>query len=211
MLAGEDGMIVLDRVFRQKDTTFLRMLNELRLGYVSQETNAILMAKVRESALAGASSSYSANGAGHHHGGVGDDGKSKIVATKLFPKNDNVDSYNASELRKLPGDEKYDYEAVPGQDSKEPYLTQLMQGIKAPKNLELRIGAQVMLLKNVSTTRGLVNGARGVVVKFEKSQERSALYPMIPVVKFSVRLGEEVEEIEYPVVEDTWDIQVGGR
>ena len=41
-------MIVLDKVFRQKDSDFLRLLNELRRGIVSKSTNEILMRKVDE-------------------------------------------------------------------------------------------------------------------------------------------------------------------
>jgi hypothetical protein len=41
-------MIVLDKVFRQKDSGFLRLLNELRRGIVSPETNITLQRKVQE-------------------------------------------------------------------------------------------------------------------------------------------------------------------
>ena len=41
-------MIVLDKVFRQKDSHFLRLLNELRRGIVSKATNEILNKKVSE-------------------------------------------------------------------------------------------------------------------------------------------------------------------
>ena len=47
--AEKDNMIVLDKVFRQKDPTFLNLLHELRRGMVSSQSERFLLNKVRES------------------------------------------------------------------------------------------------------------------------------------------------------------------
>merc|ERR1712070_59996 len=46
-----------------------------------------------------------------------------------------------------------------------------------PRALTLKVGAQVMLLKNIAPERSLVNGSRGVVTGFEGPD-------MLPVVQF---------------------------
>ena len=48
------------------------------------------------------------------------------------------------------------------------YLKQLQKNCQAPGSLVLKVGAQVMLLKNLSVTSGLVNGTRGVIDSFVK-------------------------------------------
>ena len=63
----------------------------------------------------------------------------------------------------------------------------------APKQLSLRVGAQVMLLKNLDQTNRLVNGTRGVVVGFEPAAQAERMRrggcppanaPMLPRVAF---------------------------
>ena len=56
-------------------------------------------------------------------------------------------------------------------DSDEVYLKQINFLSPVPATLSLTVGAQVMLAKNVDVSQGLVNGARGVVVGFEKGGE----------------------------------------
>ena len=51
--------------------------------------------------------------------------------------------------------------------------------LQARDRIELKVGAQVLLVRNLSSRRGLVNGARGVVTKFQGSTMR------LPVVRFA--------------------------
>lgn len=68
-----------------------------------------------------------------------------------------------------------------------------------------------MLLKNISTARGLVNGARGTVVGFEKSNNRTANVPYIPLVKFQLYVGAHMTEETISLDQETWDIKQGER
>ena len=90
-----------------------------------------------------------------------------IKATKLFTHREDVDQLNQQELASLPGKEKSFW----GEDS-HPSMEQNLNGLcPVPKELVLKVGAQVMLAKNISVQEGLVNGARGVIAGFDASRK----------------------------------------
>lgn len=61
------------------------------------------------------------------------------------------------------------------------------KSIQAPKKLHLKIGAHVVLVTNLNVEAGLVNGATGVVVAFDKDpNDRVSPDNTYPVVAFSV-------------------------
>lgn len=198
-----ENIIDLKTVFRQKeDQSFLNLLNELRIGEVSPNTINILRAKVQEAQpLTESLSKQKLN-------------KTIVRPTKLFSTNKDVDAYNLEELQRLADQHENDADTEPRvfiavDEGREPYMTQLKAGTKAPQSLLLRVGAQVMLLKNLNTAEGLVNGARGTVIGFERSNGRSAHYPMLPIVKFDVIVGSERHEVTEVLPHDTWDVKNG--
>lgn len=78
-----------------------------------------------------------------------------------FPTRQEVENSNQRRLRDLPG-ESHRYEAL---DSGDPVIRdKLLSNMMAPKVLELKKGAQVMLIKNLDET--LVNGSLGTVIGF---------------------------------------------
>lgn len=133
-----DHTIGLTQVFRQRDPHFANMLNEMRLGRISEDTVKTFKDLSRPLSF--------------------DDG---LDVTELFPTRQEVERSNESRLRNLPGS-VYHYEAL---DSGDPAMRdRLLSNMMAPKAMDLKKGAQVMLIKNMDDT--LVNGSLGKVVGF---------------------------------------------
>ena len=193
--------VCLTTVFRQnKDPTLVKILNEARIGELSLESMDTLRRHGQRSLLPPSShrmvqhhSKKNDNHDDHHD----DENKSAVIeetttqATKLECKNAIVDRLNKMELDKLPG-ETYTYKAKDTCLNKM-YEGQLKSGCQAPEVLELKVGATVMLLKNLDPARGLVNGIRGVVVRFQKEsldpdgyppQRQSSKREEVPVIRF---------------------------
>lgn len=87
-------------------------------------------------------------------------------ATKLYSRNINVDDINDRELQRIDAEEKIFNMASDG------FVT-LVNGLKksclAQEQLKLKIGAEVMFIKNDTEYR-YVNGTRGIVIGFDKGE-----------------------------------------
>lgn len=82
---------------------------------------------------------------------------------RIFCKNVDVDAMNAKRLAALPGVAK----TFRAKDDGEPYhIEQFNRNCPAVEKLDLKVGAQAVLLKNVDVSVGLCNGATGVVRGF---------------------------------------------
>ncbi|XP_062996335.1 ATP-dependent DNA helicase PIF1 isoform X1 [Elgaria multicarinata webbii] len=130
----------LTEVRRQTDREFISLLNAVRLGRCTEEVT-------RQLALT----------ATHR---VERDG---ILATRLCTHKDDVELTNARQLQELSGEQR-SFKAV---DSDPGLVKTLDAQCPVSSVIELKQGAQVMLTKNLDVSRGLVNGARGVVIGFE--------------------------------------------
>ncbi|XP_076194369.1 ATP-dependent DNA helicase PIF1 [Aptenodytes patagonicus] len=134
----------LTEVRRQTDKTFVSLLSAVRLGRCTEEVTRLLTQT--------AANRSERNG---------------ILATRLCTHKDDVEITNERRLQQLSG-EVHAFEAL---DS-DPMLVKLIDAqCPVGGRVELKLGAQVMLTKNLDVSQGLVNGARGVVVGFESEQK----------------------------------------
>ena len=174
--------VVMRKIYRQTDASFLRVLDAIRRGTVTDDMLAELNKCVRPFSTG--------------------DG---IVSTKLFTRNVDVDELNRVELARLPSESRafkaldalLDDKNVTGRPVQNDGEHQLFKSVPYHRDLVLKVDAQVMLLYNLDQEKGLVNGSRGVVVGFVKKMASSdtsrngvgtqwfrANDNMVPLVKF---------------------------
>jgi len=122
----------LTEVIRQRDETFVRLLDEISRGEVSEEAEAAFADKEGEE-----------EEGEDMHG---------VLPTKLFCRNRDVDAFNLARLRELPGEETV---YAP--------RARIHASNCRPDNLPLKVGAQVLISRNIDVSSGLCNGARAVV------------------------------------------------
>jgi ATP-dependent DNA helicase PIF1 len=162
--------VELIQVFRQcNDPPFVKMLNRCRWGKPSQEDIRLLSGRLNAQ--------------------VGTGG---IRPTFLHARKDEVQRINNECLNLLTATPR-EYRMVDGfvAGSSEPTdvlptqpfiaktIHRLREDVPADDVLTLKVGAQVMLITNLSQQHQLVNGSRGVVVRFTTTE------PIYPVVRFA--------------------------
>ena len=144
------NIVYLTENFRQSDPVFLKCLNEIRVGNISEETYEILKSRVNVELK---------NDLG-------------IKPTKIYSLNKDVDADNERELDKLVLENEnldfYEYKLEYQVFKEKINNVEEKIGKKciAPYNLQLCVGAQVMLLYNIDIENKLVNGSRGVITRF---------------------------------------------
>ncbi|XP_017286231.1 ATP-dependent DNA helicase PIF1 isoform X2 [Kryptolebias marmoratus] len=130
----------LTEVQRQTDQNFISLLQAVRVGRVTEDvTDKLMKSAYRQ---------------------IERDG---ILATRLCTHKDDVELTNEKKLQQLPGSVRI-FEAL---DSDPVLVKTIDTHSPVIRLIQLKVGAQVMLAKNLDVGRGLVNGARGVVVAFE--------------------------------------------
>lgn len=132
--------ILLTHVFRQKDPVFANMLNEMRLGKLSDTSIAEFRKLSRPLQFT-------------------DD----VDATELFPTRGEVDAANNTRMQRLSG-QVMTYAATDSGVSDLNVRAKILANFMAPEQLTLKKGAQVMLIKNIDPQ--LVNGTLGKILCF---------------------------------------------
>jgi len=167
-LIKPERQLVLRQVFRQRDESFVRCLRELRVGQASEATVETLMETQFNKLDCGGNQgdstadSSASIGLGSTGKSGSEGGKGTIEPTRLYSHNSMVDKENNSRLHRLPG-HSISYRAVDiGSQA-----AQRLQHCSSPPIVSLKLGAQVVLLKNMEAYTGLANGSRGVVIGFE--------------------------------------------
>ncbi len=143
---------VLEESFRQNDETFIRILNDLRFGEISKKGREILESRVRAQ-----------------------DDNQTIRPTILTTHNYKVEKINEEQLKKIPATEISFQAQYKGTAEKIEYLR---RNCLAQDNLKLKIGAQVMMIKNTYQKDGIINGSLGIIRGFSPRKN-------FPIVEFS--------------------------
>jgi ATP-dependent DNA helicase PIF1 len=189
-----DDVVELTEIWRQKDKDFVSLLLRMRKGELTEGDKDSLRDRLDADL----------------------DTSDGIKPTILFSRNVDIDRINSEELGRIcepsvkfgihSGHFLETAPARPGpagstgrppKEMAESMLggmkDKMLKDMNIPQTLELKVGAQVMLIRNLDVESGLVNGSRGVVVRFTR--------PSPP----------EEKEAEHDECEDVSDEEFSGK
>jgi ATP-dependent DNA helicase PIF1 len=180
------NQIQLKTVFRQlDDPTYINILNEIRIGQLSEENKKILQSYVKRE--------------------YNPEEHSNCIPTKLFAVRNKTDYVNNQMFSKIE-DSCNEYNVKTNTNNvcviengkkgkaldpfvlnqcskiteieKEREVERLVSSLPCPPNLQLKKGAVVMCVVNYDMEIGICNGSQGIIVDFDKTQN-------LPIVKFA--------------------------
>jgi hypothetical protein len=165
--------IEFDNIFRQSNLSFIKLLNEVRNNDISNENFELLQSLYNPNFKPPKDDTY-------------------IILTT---HNYKADSINAEELAKLKGESRKFKAKIKGEYSEKSYPTEL--------ELEFKIGAKVMFLKNdKETPRRYFNGKIGEITSFVNE----GIYVRCPDENSILVVPEIWENISYTTDSDTKQI-----
>ena len=142
---------ILKKVFRQQDQQFVNLLDNIRFGTINENDINLLKSRINLN-----------------------DVNSSIKPTMLVTHNAQVDLINREELKKIPEASKFFAAEFIGDSAKFDFLR---KNCLAYERLELKLGSQVMMLKNTYQKDGIINGSLGIIRGFSDKKEH-------PIVEF---------------------------
>jgi ATP-dependent DNA helicase PIF1 len=169
--AADFKVFLLTEIVRQKDEEFAGILSRVRVGDSSEEVRRVLRPRINAV-----------------------DGDPSITPVTLCTHNELADRLNLERLAALKA-EAVSWTASDWADS-DHLLKRIDKDCIAQKELTLKVGAQVMLLKNIDQSEGLVNGSIGELVDIVNGQFRTK----VPVVRFANGITREIETQEWQII-----------
>lgn len=180
--ANQKGVCIeLKEVFRQcgeDERAFIDALNEIRVGACSDTTANLLQSRM------GTRITFSGNNNQNANRSV----------LRLLPLRRQADDINMRALKSLPGVSIF----FKAEDSVHEAGMNLNHLTPARDVLELKVGAAVILIKNLAVDQGLVNGARGIIIRIDSEAVGSKMV-RAPTVRFE-------NGLEKVIAPETWNV-----
>ncbi|MFT6332174.1 MAG: ATP-dependent DNA helicase PIF1 [Lentimonas sp.] len=140
--------IMLKKVFRQQDEGFVKLLNNIRFGKIDMDDISVLESRINLP-----------------------DKEDAVKPTILASHNAQAERINQTYLKQIPAESQIFTAKFSGDARRIEFLR---KNCIAGDKLELKTGAQVMMLKNTYQKDGIMNGSLGVIQGFSKKN-----YPIV--------------------------------